>query len=291
MFRAGFSSGILLGLLTGLLPQVAQAADHLRGVHAGDPAQRDYMPRSHIEAPRPRSTFEFDWAGVYGGAFAGTSLVQNNPSYANAPQITGVIPSYYTSLAPPINGPFPNVDKMTLSFGAFAGINYLWDDVVLGIEADYTRANGKADRVIGPSSRQNTPSKPHYILNNTQEIRVRPTNWGTLRGRVGYASGMFMPYVTLGMAAGLVDTRSRSYGTWTEHDSSTGAMTGSGNYSAISGKNGFLFGGAFGAGIEAQAISGTFLRAEWLMVKFARPAGGATLATIHTGRIGGGVKF
>jgi opacity protein-like surface antigen len=110
---------------------------------------------------------------------------------------------------------------------------------------------------------------------------------------VGYATGMFMPYVTLGVAIGNLRSTTSNYGTWTEYNTGTGAVVATGTYNATGGKSGIAFGAAFGAGIEAQIVPNTFVRAEWQGVQFATPAGRKDIKEVmlHTARVGGGVKF
>lgn len=280
MFRVTLSPVLALGLVAGLSCLPAQAADYLRGAYAGETAPRE------VAGP--------DWGGFYGGAFAGYSSTNSKPGALAGPSVpASAYPAAYTALMPAATSAFPNASKTGTSFGGFAGINYLWDDVVLGIEADYTASRVNANSVVGPVTNQSAATNPQYVLTNTQELKTRVNGWGTLRGRVGYAMGMFMPYVTLGVAVGNLDSRARNYGTWTEYNTTTGATVASGTYSAAAGKNGLAAGAAFGAGIEAQIMPNAFLRAEWQGVQFSYAGNQRDIkdVMIQTGRIGGGIKF
>lgn len=280
MFRVTLPPVLALGLMAGLPAPAAQAADYLRGAYAGETA--------------PRQVAGPDWGGFYVGAFAGITSLQSKPGALGAPSVpTTAYPAAYSGLMPAATTAFPNASKNGAGFGGFAGANYLWDDVVLGIEADYSHGNLKADSRVGPVTRQSAASNPQYVLTNTQDLKTRLNDWGTLRGRVGYATGMFMPYLSLGVAMGNLKSTGSNYGTWTEYNTTTGAVVATGTYNATGGKSGIAFGAAFGAGIEAQIVPNTFLRAEWQGVQFATPSGRRDIKDVmlHTARVGGGVKF
>jgi outer membrane immunogenic protein len=277
MFRASLppvlAPVLALGLIAGLTAHGAKAADYLRGSYAGEAAPRAVAAES-------------DWAGFYVGAHAGVSSVHNKPGALSAPSVT--MPTGWTGPLPTAISSFGNTSKNGMSYGAFAGVNYLWDDVVLGLEADYTHSNIKADRRVGPT----TTTAGTATLVNTQSVAARPTDWGTARVRIGWAAGMFMPFVTAGVAVGNVDTRTANYGTYSDPGAVPTPLSGA--YSATGSRNGMMFGAAYGAGVDMQIVPNTFLRAEWQGVQFARTTSGTTQRPeimINTARVAGGVKF
>lgn len=273
MFRATLPPVLALGLIAGITAQPASAADYLRGSYAGEAAPRAVAAGT-------------DWAGFYVGAHAGITAVHNTPGTLSAPSVT--MPAGWTGPLPTPIANFRNTAKNGMSYGAFAGVNYLWDDVVLGFEADYTRSSIKADRTVGPT----TTTLGTATLVNTQSVKARPTDWATARARVGYAMGMFLPFVTAGVAVGNVDSRTSNSGTYS--DPGALPLPLAGTYAATGGRNGLMFGAAFGAGLDMQFIPNTFLRVEWQGVQFARVASGTTQrpeVMINTARVGGGIKF
>jgi outer membrane immunogenic protein len=275
MYRASLPSVIAAALLCGMSVR-ADAADYLRGAYAGETA--------------PRAVAGVDWGGFYGGAHAGYSSVNNSPTGLTGASVPpGSYPAAYGALMPNAVTSFPSLTKNGMSYGAFAGINYLWDDVVLGVEADYTHSSIKADSTR-TARNASGGAIPQYVVNNTQTAQARPTDWGTLRARAGYAMGMFMPFVTLGVAAGNVNSRITNSGTWAEYNTTTGALVASGTYATSAGKNGLMYGAAFGAGMDMQFLPNTFMRAEWQAVQFTHKVGRPDLM-IHTARVAGGVKF
>ncbi len=86
------------------------------------------------------------------------------------------------------------------SYGAFAGFNMQFDDVVLGVEADYTHTNLTTTSQYG-IGRSMTTSGGNYetvVLNGLSKTEIQ--DYGTIRGRAGYAFGNFLPFVTGGFA-------------------------------------------------------------------------------------------
>ena len=81
-------------------------------------------------------------------------------------------------------------------YGAFAGYNSQWDDVVLGLEANYLHGGFRA----------NSASTGYTYLNDNVTIAstthssalVTLSDFGSLRVRAGYVMGCFLPYVYLG---------------------------------------------------------------------------------------------
>jgi outer membrane immunogenic protein len=258
----------------------AQAADYLRGAYSGE--------------TEPRAAAGPDWGGVYGGVHAGISSGQTDPRPFSPPLARAAIPNTVITdtVASLIN--FKETNKLGTSYGAFAGINWLWDDVVLGLEVDYTRSSIKSNSTSsGSATLKPTGTTDEYDITTNAVARARLSDWGTLRGRVGWAAGMFMPYLTAGVAFGNVDGRANMNGTWARYDVSTPparTFVSSGTFSGAVGRRGITYGGAMGAGVDMQIVPNTFLRAEWQYIQFAS-GGQRPNVSINTARIAGGVKF
>jgi outer membrane immunogenic protein len=283
MVKSRMMSGSGLALACALatmgIGKGAQAADYLRGTYGGE---------------RTAESAGTDWAGVYGGVHAGITSGQTDPRPFRQPLADAAIPNTVISntVASMIN--LKETSKLGVSYGGFAGINWLWDDVVLGLEMDYTRSNIKANS-SGTSAvtMRPTGTTDEYDITTNATSRARLTDWGTLRGRVGWAAGMFMPYLTAGVAFGNVDGRATVNGTWSRYDVSAPParpLISSGNFSGVVGRRGITYGGAMGAGIDMQIVPGTFLRAEWQYIQFAS-GGKRPDISVNTARIAGGIKF
>lgn len=85
--------------------------------------------------------------------------------------------------------------------GVYAGYNYQMGNVVFGIESDIAWANVRGGSSINGDFRTNTGNIPWAA-----QIDNRLSWLGTTRGRVGYAFGNFLPYVTGGIAYGSFNT-------------------------------------------------------------------------------------
>lgn len=117
-----------------------------------------------------------DWSGFYvGGQISHTWGRSTGGAYFRA---TG-IPDVFSD----------SIDPKGFAGGAHIGYNYqLSNSIVLGVEADYNRANIASGTV------------PFNIPGN---IGTAEMSWnGSIRGRVGVAVDRFMPYVTAGYAFG-----------------------------------------------------------------------------------------
>ena len=109
------------------------------------------------------------------------------------------------------------VNGQSSGFGAFVGRNYQYDDVVLGVEANYNYLSSLATStgatfgpiqvpepglVLPPGER---PSDG-VTLKGRAALRVKDEM--TFRGRAGWATGDFLPYMFGGLAVGRMDVSS-----------------------------------------------------------------------------------
>jgi len=137
--------------------------------------------------------------------------------------------------------------------GGTLGYNYQMDNVVLGVEGDIDWSNIRGS---APCAATNCETRNNWL--------------GTTRGRLGYAFGNFMPYVTGGLAVG--DIKS--------------SIAGVGN--ADQTKAGWTA----GVGVEARINGPWSLKAEYLYVDLGR--GGSVLGSdskFQTHLVRGGVNY
>lgn len=121
-----------------------------------------------------------DWNGFYAGASLGYSAGTSNSAYDN--------PSF------PFGGVTFDMEPSGFAFGGQAGANFdLGTGVVFGLEGDayYGSITDTVDDVLGNTYHGGTG--PHFITSDTDFS-------GTLRGRVGFNGGDFLPYLTAGIA-------------------------------------------------------------------------------------------
>src|SRR5262249_59405953 len=107
--------------------------------------------------------------------------------------------------APEISATIGGKDNRDPSYGGFIGYNSQWENVVLGIEANYNHTSFAAVR---PGSLNLNISPGNGLIYHTTVdggVSLQLTDYGTLRGRAGYAMGSFMPYLMAGAAFGRVE--------------------------------------------------------------------------------------
>ena len=88
------------------------------------------------------------------------------------------------------------------SFGAYAGVNYQIDEIVAGVELDYThlRLTGRSSDAI---ARERTDTAGYLRgVALTGDAATQIQDYATLRARLGYTVAGFMPFVTGGVAIG-----------------------------------------------------------------------------------------
>ncbi|GJD63837.1 porin [Methylobacterium frigidaeris] len=88
------------------------------------------------------------------------------------------------------------------SFGAFAGVNYQFDETVIGVELDYTHLGlkGRSSDEIGREIVDSGGSLRGAYLAGDATTQIK--DYATIRARVGYTVAGFMPFVTGGFAIG-----------------------------------------------------------------------------------------
>lgn len=223
-----------------------------------------------------------NWQGAYvGGQFGYSSA---NMNFSNATQsITAYMlqniayqgtVSSWTLLG--------TTSPHSAGFGGFVGYNAQWDDVVLGVEANYNRlasltgsqSNNQLPTINISSGCLAPPSGDTDLcgVKLTGTGTARLTDSLTLRGRAGYAIDNFLPYLFGGVALGLADiTRSA---TLTQYDtfynaSSVAVANYQTTYSSVQPNNNvFIYGWTAGAGFETMLWSGLFARAEYEYINY-----------------------
>jgi outer membrane immunogenic protein len=173
-------------------------------------------------------------------------------------------------------------------YGAFAGYNGQWDDVVLGVEVNYIHGKfgGSATGTMGRSFVDPLGFLDDITYKSTSSIAI--SDMGTLRIRGGYAVGSFLPYLFGGIALGQANITKTAEITGTQVNQSAPFQTINVNLSATDGLYSHLiYGYSTGIGVDAMLCAGLFLRAEWEYVRFTSSVD----TSINTVRAGLGYKF
>jgi opacity protein-like surface antigen len=181
-------------------------------------------------------------------------------------------------------------------YGGFAGYNWQWDEVVLGLEGSYLhgsfggQSSAVKELVGGPLSDGN-----FHDVAVTSSSAIAISDMATFRGRAGYAIGSFLPYLFGGFALGNADiTRSV---TIDDHYAPTfgGAISPCSSGIPVCARltaddathNHLIYGYSAGLGVDVNLIGGLFMRAEWEYVHFTAVVN----TNVNTVRAGLGYKF
>ena len=158
--------------------------------------------------------FAFDWNGFYAGLGLGYSSGDADVHY-----VLDIPGTYDFSMAPA--GWFG---------GVTAGFNHSMNGIVVGVEADLSLANI-------------TDTVPD--VTSLGETVTSTTDWtGSLRGRLGFDAGDYMPYLTAGVVAAHVES-SGTDGPGVSEDA-------------------MLYGGVVGAGVEVAVADNITVKGEAL---------------------------
>jgi outer membrane immunogenic protein len=202
----------------------------------------------------------------------------------------------------------------TTGFGAFVGRNYQWDDLVVGVEANYnymsslssSSTNSMTLSIVNPAGENPPAGHTHtYVTTLSGNASLQVKDVVTLRGRAGWATGNFLPYMFGGLAVGRVDaarTASVSYDKYDDYDvviqNGPNTITvhqqdylGSNAYpvSVERRTNSFVAGWTAGLGVEYMLWGNVFMRGEWEYVQFLKVKD-MSFSTNNV-RLGMGYKF
>jgi opacity protein-like surface antigen len=180
----------------------------------------------------------------------------------------------------------------TSAYGAFAGYNWQWDDVVVGLEGSYLHASGRFGGSVSASEARSSLSAladgNFHDVTATSQAAISISDMMTFRGRAGYAFGCFLPYLFGGFALGNADIAR----TITVQDVVTPAAGGPSTAlvpltATDVAHNHLVYGYTAGLGIDVNLVGGLFLRGEWEYTRFTA----AVDTSINTVRAGLGYKF
>lgn len=286
--------------LTGLVSDALAAEFEMPTLRG---ASTDYAPTPFVAAPPIFTRWSGFYAGGQGsGSIAGMDFgtsVRSLVSFATRNSVLGNHVTNWTTLS--------NGDTSAAGFGGFVGYNFQWDDVTLGLEANYTHSSLKksASDSVRRSFIDNTnaPANHEYEYDATVAAKtsIKLTDLATFRARGGWAAGNFMPYGFAGLAVARTNiTRSASVtGNITDRQIFTDPVTGSvtsvpvGNIPFDDAKTestgAYSFGYTLGAGMDVLVTANLFVRGEYEYVQFPNVKG--TKINLNTVRLGGGLKF
>jgi outer membrane immunogenic protein len=245
-----------------------------------------------------------NWDGWYAGGQVGYSWT--NTDYGKT--VVSLTNNLFRSTT--LQGP---VSQLTLlgrvngrspGFGAFVGRNFQYDDIVLGVEANYNYMSSLATSTtasLGPIQvaeptlvlPPGATAADGVTLNGSAALQVKDEM--TFRGRAGWATGDFLPYMFGGLAVGRMDvTRTVSSSVTRTINFANGSSTSfplpQFALTTTDGRsNNFVAGWTAGLGMEYMLWGHVFLRGEWEYVKFMSIKD--TVVTQNSVHAGIGYKF
>jgi outer membrane immunogenic protein len=273
------------------------------GARAAD--MPDFLRGSFSPSPAPR----INWDGWYAGGQV--DYTSSNIDLTHAPQTpTNFILRNSVIQAPASQlGLFSPQHAQATGFGAFVGRNYQWDDIVYGLEANYVYVNNLSTSAQSSLARRfDNPGGQTLPAQHTDRFDVTLAGAAalqikdvvTFRGRLGWATGEFLPYVFGGLAVGrLAVSRSVSV-IANEIDVFDGTVGGVPIHTetplssislsqAEARGNNFTAGYTFGLGTEMMLFGNVFARVEWEYVKFLSVKD--IISDMNSARAGIGYKF
>jgi outer membrane immunogenic protein len=254
------------------------------GAHAAD--MPDYLRGSIPAAPVTRN-----WDGWYVGGEASYSAVGSDFSKS----IVGLTNFIFRDsvLQQPTSqfGLLPKTTTQGTGFGAFVGRNYQWDDLVFGVEANYsyfdrlsTSTSGfNSLEIVNPGGQVAPNDTTTYGVTLTGRSAVQIKDAITFRARAGWATGDFLPYVFGGIAVGRMDvsrsvtslvtrrddiTTTDAFGVTTTTRGTTFFVPAQSQTLSEQRTNAFVAGWTGGLGLEYMLWGNVFMRGEWEYVKF-----------------------
>jgi outer membrane immunogenic protein len=274
-------------LLVLAFPVVAAAADLdvLRGAFPVGPA-----------------TFA-NWSGFYAGGQFGLSDGTGDFRHATQPLIAfNLRQTTLEDVIAPSQWQVLNKETSRAeSFGGFVGYNTQWQNLILGVEANYSHSPMTITASETPISRIVVAGSNTYLVNLQGSGSISITDYGSLRARFGWIYNNFLPYGFAGLALG--------HGTYTVTASDFGEYNLStatapvvpctnpptatcvpfSDTSSTGKASTFLYGFTVGGGVDIALARNFFLRGELEYIQFAEVSG--IVASIATARVGAGVRF
>jgi outer membrane immunogenic protein len=197
-----------------------------------------------VASPALAQQQDWNWTGFYVGVQGGWE----DAAWSGEPQTTAGCGGK-TCPSAGYSSPHRNLSASSPSGGVELGYNWQAGPVVFGLEADGSFMNEDAHGLW--TTDLYNPWRWHKAYDVDLDSML------TLRGRVGYAIGPVLPYITGGLAWGHVDGKLAVTQT---HDPAGVVVDGVSHATMVEDRLGWVLGG----GIETQIGNGWSIKAEYL---------------------------
>jgi len=275
-----FYTLMVLGLTS---PAVAADLDVLRGPETVGPA-----------------TFT-RWSGFYFGGDFNYNFMHGDFSNATQPLLAFSLrnTTLEEEVQPSSIPVLGNAATNAIGGGGFLGYNTQWQDLIIGVEANYTHTNLNATATSTPLIPSRVFSagaaSDNVVLSGTGNLHL--TDYGEARARAGYVVGNFLPYGFVGVAVGQASYSVTTLANVTQStntppfpctlDGSTCQFFPFANSAGQN--NALLYGFSVGGGLDWALTQNIFVRGEFELVEFAPIS--SILVYIVSARVGAGFKF
>jgi opacity protein-like surface antigen len=256
------------------------------GAHAADVAESflrgAFAPPSEVEF-KPSAV---NWEGPYVGVDIGRSFLDSDMSDSASEMIEKMLRNTTVENEGNISS-WPSLDGSASgnTWGGFVGYNWQQlSGIVLGLEGAYHMASDDLEAFASDRLSRVVPvggGSDGVTLTTNGRFAIK--DYATIRGRVGYVLGQFLPYASLGVSIARVSYRTHA------------------RVDVVEGGQNFTFKGttekddavAYGAnlalGADVILLPNLFLRGEWEYIAFAKVDG--IRSQVNTFRVGLGLKF
>jgi outer membrane immunogenic protein len=285
---------VALGLVGGLLSP-ASAADY------DLPILRGSEPVAPVMTVGP-ATFT-RWSGFYvGGDF---SFNGANDDFSSATQPLVAFSLQGTAVEQQFT---PSQTQLlgrgagsAFGFGGFLGYNTQWQDLIIGVEANYMHTSLNVTAPSSPpvarsfpppaSASPGTVTVTSVTLGNAN-AHLNLTDYVEVRGRAGYVVGNLLPYGFVGFVGGRADysVSATTDAMCAEAPSIiSGQCVGFPLTASAGQSNALLWGISVGGGLDWALTQNFFLRGEFEFIQFA-PIATINVSVVNA-RVGAGFKF
>ncbi len=248
----------------------------------------------------------YKWSGFYGGAQGGFSNSTIKFGTAASSQLAFLLRGLAIEQDEQISSWNVMGTHTTSSpgFGGFVGYNMEWENLIVGVEANYNHLSlsQTAGSSLSRSFTDSTALPPghnfFYDVTVGGSASIHITDIATFRARAGIEEGCFLPYAFAGLAVARANTSTAASLGYTFQDfpdSETPPLAPlpSGSFGPISTSNAqsnaIGYGVATGLGVDVGLLPNVFVRGELEYVYLA-PINGIQ-ASIASVRLGAGLKF
>jgi opacity protein-like surface antigen len=241
-----------------------------------------------------------NWSGFYAGGQVGYGDASGDFSRATASIVSDAlrVTTLEDEFSPSSWSVLGNATQGAWSYGGFVGYNSQWQDLVLGVEANYNQSKYALTAPISPIGRI-TPADSDgnsWTVAFTGAGTVTDLDYGSLRARAGLVLGNFLPYGFAGVALGQATISVSSTGYAVANLPASGPCSSTNSppcylleWNQTNSQNYLIYGFVVGGGLDVALTQNIFLRGEFEYAQFA-PVSDVVLSVI-SGHVGAGIKF